>query len=72
MNNDDKYPLIHDKRLIIHAILGGTHIPTGGINEYLTPYCGNQHNPDWKWNETALWRMDIEPLEELYKKHRIL
>jgi hypothetical protein len=58
------------KELIIDAIIGGVHIPTGGLSKTLTPFTGNQWNEDWGWNRNELEKMDYNALTELYETKR--
>ena len=55
---------------LINMIIGGTHIPLGGISKTLTPFCGNQWNEDWKWNRDELGKLLEEELKILYDKYR--
>lgn len=60
-----------DRTDIINAIQG-CDIPWGGLGDTLTPYCGDQHNPAWRWNRTYLKQMPTEDLIDLYGKLKLL
>ena len=33
----------------------------------LASFSGDQHNPEWRWDRKALWKVSVEQLQELYE-----
>jgi len=56
--------------LIIDAICG-RYVPDYGMPYEklgLAVFCGNQHNPEWRWDRRALERISLPQLCELYNR----
>ena len=49
------------------AIVGLAEIPLGGI-EGLTIFCGDQWNPDWRWDRKAIERLTPKEKSELWEE----
>ena len=58
------------KTHIINRIMMDCYMPYGGIDNILTPPCGNKENPNWYWNRKALEVMDIDEVEKVYEKYK--
>ena len=59
--------MIHVELRITDAIVSLGEIPMGGISDRLTPFCGNQHNPDWRWDRDAVERLSDAEKKELWE-----
>jgi hypothetical protein len=57
-------------KTMIKLIIDTISIPLGGFSEELTPFCGNQHNPEWRWNKKELESLSLKKLINFYDKHR--
>lgn len=60
------------KEMLIDAIVGAGFVSMahGMMAEKLghAKYNGDQHNPDWRWNPSALRLLSDEGLQEMYQK----
>lgn len=57
------------KGILISAILGET-VPSmySNTNTKLTPYCGRNGEPDWRWDRKEMNKLEYEVLESFYKE----
>ncbi len=58
------------KHVIIEKIKKDVSIPMGGYNDDITPFVGNQHNPNWVWSYNGLFEMTLDELLSFYGKNK--